>query len=615
MSKPPPSKIQDYAIIGNGRSAALISNHGSIDWLCWPRFDSASIFGAILDPIVGGHWSIRPATDSQTTRHYIDNTNVLQTTFTSESGRIVLTDFMPVTSEEKKRSVLWPEHELVRHVKCEQGEMGITVEFDPRLDYGRIIPKIKNTGKVGWRFESGRNVFILRSNGELTATEKKGLSANITLKAGDAITFSLTFSAEGPAVIPPLDDLVGEKLNLTIDWWRTWAAQSNYNGPYRREVVRSILVLKLLSYAPSGAIVAAPTTSLPEKIGGDLNWDYRFAWLRDAAFTVRALFGLGYRDDAEGFVNWLLHATRLTRPRLRVLYDVFGESPWAERVLDHLQGYADSSPVRVGNQARDQLQLDIYGEVVEAVGHFFGKTRRLDREMQQMLRQCGEYICRHWHEPDNGMWEYRDRRRHYTHSRLLCWVALDRLLQMHERGQIGGIPAKFKDEREKIRREIEERAWNDRLQTYTQELNGDELDANVLLLALHGFEKADSIRMRQTHQCLRQRLSPAPGLLYRDERSAARGEGTFALCSFWKVDFLSRGGGTMEEAHETLKNALAYANDLGLFAEEIDPTTGNPLGNFPQAFTHLGVINAALSLRAHEVARKDEGKERINELE
>jgi GH15 family glucan-1,4-alpha-glucosidase len=615
VSNPPPPKIQDYAIIGNGRSAALISNHGSIDWLCWPRFDSASIFGAILDPIVGGHWSIRPASDSQTTRHYIDNTNVLETTFTSESGRIVLTDFMPVTSEEKKRGILWPEHELVRQVKCEQGEMGITVEFDPRLDYGRIIPKIKDTARLGWRFDSGRNVFILRSDGDLTPTDKKGLSANITLKASDVITFSLTFSAEGPAVIPPLDDLVAEKLNLTIDWWRKWAAQSNYNGPYQREVVRSILVLKLLSYAPSGAIVAAPTTSLPEKIGGDLNWDYRFAWLRDAAFTVRALFGLGYREDAEGFVNWLLHATRLTRPRLCVLYDVFGESPRAERMLGHLQGHADSLPVRVGNQARDQFQLDIYGEVVEAVGHFFGKTRRLDHEMQQMLRQCGEYICRHWHEPDNGMWEYRDRRQHYTHSRLLCWVALDRLLQMHERGQIRGIPPKFKDAREKIRREIEERAWNDRLQTYTQELNGDEVDANVLLLALHGFEKADSIRMRQTHHCLRQRLSPAPGLLYRDEQSAARGEGAFALCSFWEVDFLARGGGTRDEARKIFKNALACANDLGLFAEEIDPTTSDPLGNFPQAFTHLGVINAALSLRAHEVAGKDEDKERINELE
>src|SRR5205823_6303207 len=398
------------------------------------------------------------------------------------------------------RSYLWPEHELLRLVKCTQGEVRITVEFDPRFDYGRLTPKVNNAGKLGWRIEVGATLFSLRSTVELTRSNGEGLSASLTLKAGDTIAFSLTFSAEAPAVVPQLGDVAADKLDLTMDYWRKWAAQSHYHGPYEREVVRSALALKLLSYAPSGAIIAAPTTSLPEKLGGNLNWDYRFAWLRDAAFTVRALFGLGYRDDAEAFVNWLLHATRLTRPRLRVLYDVFGEAPPDERVLDHLRGYAGSRPVRVGNQARDQFQLDIYGEVVDAVGHFSGKQRRLDREMQQMLRQCGRYVCEHWHEPDNGMWEYRDKRRHYTHSRLLCWVALDRLLQMHQRGQISRISgSKLKDARNKIRREIEEHAWNDSLQTYTQELDGEEVGANVLLLALHGFEKADSVRMRQTH--------------------------------------------------------------------------------------------------------------------
>jgi GH15 family glucan-1,4-alpha-glucosidase len=614
VTKPPPPKIQDYAIIGNGRSTALISNCGSIDWLCWPRFDSDSIFAAILDPIDGGHWSIQLPADSRSTRRYIDNTNVLQTVFASESAKIILTDFMPVTSEERKRTLLWPEHELIREVKCEQGEVALTVEFDPRLGYGRVIPKIKDTGKLGWRIEIGTIVFILQSSVELTPSGQTGLSACVTLRAGDVIAFSLTFAAEAPAVVPPLGGLIAEKLNLTIDWWRSWVAQSDYHGPYDREVIRSTLVLKLLSYAPSGAIIAAPTTSLPEKIGSDLNWDYRFAWLRDAAFTVRALFGLGYRDDAEGFVNWLLHATRLTRPRLRVLYDVFGETPSAEHVLGHLRGYADSRPVRVGNQARDQFQLDIYGEVVEAVGHFFRKERQLDHEMQQMLRQCGQYICEHWNEPDNGMWEYREKRRHYTHSRLLCWVALDRLLQMQKRGLVSRIPDKFKEAREKIRREIEQRAWNDRLQTYTQELDGNEVGANVLLLTLHGFEKADSMRMQQTYRCLRQRLSPAPGLLYRDEQSVTRGEGAFALCSFWEIDFLARGGATLEEAQTTFRKALGYANDLGLFAEEIDPKTGGSLGNFPQAFTHLGVINAALSLNARKFAAR-KGAKRQNELE
>jgi GH15 family glucan-1,4-alpha-glucosidase len=347
-------KIQDYALIGDGRSGALISNRGSIDWLCWPRFDSPSIFAALVDPKIGGAWSIRPAQGSEFSRRYITKTNVIETTFSNPSEKIVLTDFMPVASEEQKRQMLWPEHELIRHVKCEQGEMELIVDFNPRLDYGRACPEIKNAGKLGWRIESGTNVLTLRSDVELTPNTNKGLSARFRLRAGEIIAFSLTFSAEGPAVVPPLGESVPEKLNLTIDWWRSWAAQSNYRGPYERQVNRSALVLKLLSYAPSGAIVAAPTTSLPERIGGDLNWDYRFAWLRDASFTVHALFGLGYKDDAEAFVDWLLHATRLTRPELRVVYDVFGERPPPECELPELHGHVGSRPVRIGNAAIEQ---------------------------------------------------------------------------------------------------------------------------------------------------------------------------------------------------------------------------------------------------------------------
>src|SRR5205807_1634002 len=274
------------------------------------------------------------------------------------------------------------------------------------------------------------------------------------LRASESITFSLNFSEEGPAVLPPLGDAASERLKLTTDWWRNWIAQSNYHGPYERQVVRSALALKLLSYAPSGAIIAAPTTSLPERIGSYMNWDYRFAWLRDAAFTVHTLFGLGYKDDAEAFVNWLLHATNLTRPRLCVSYDVFGDRPPPERELAHFGGYLNSQPVRIGNAASEQLQLDIYGEVVEAVCHFFGKETP-DHEMQKMLRQCGQYVCEHWKEPDNGMWEERDERRHYTHSRLMCWVTLDRLVEMHECGRSSGFSVeKFKETRASIRREI-----------------------------------------------------------------------------------------------------------------------------------------------------------------
>jgi len=599
------SKIKDYAVIGNGRSAALVSKSGSIDWLCWPRFDSASIFAAIVDPQVGGHWSIRPSQASQVSRRYVDRTNVLETTFAGETGKIVLTDFMPVASEEKKRRLLWPEHELVRQIKCDEWSIEVIIELNPRLDYGRVTPKIKNAGKLGWRIDVGTKVFTLRSDvkfdgfnaSNLRDRQKQALAATVVLRAGESLAFSFSFSAEAPAVVPPLGQSTDEKLNLTIHWWRDWAAQSNYRGPDERAVVRSALVLKLLSYAPSGAIIAAPTTSLPERIGSDLNWDYRFAWLRDASFTVHALFGLGYKDDAEAFVDWLLHTTRLTRPRLRVVYDVYGESPPNERVLPHLQGNANSRPVRVGNAASEQFQLDVYGEVVEAVSHFIRERETLDRDVQKMLRQCAEYVCAHWHEPDNGIWEERDMLRHYTHSRLMCWVALDRILKMHARRQLHGIAVeKCQTERQRIREEIEMRGWNSKLAAYTQSFGSDVMDATALLLPYHGFEEASSQRMQQTYTRIRERLGPRRGLVYRYDHSKGRHEGAFAVCSFWEVDFLARSG-NLSEAREVFEASLAYANDVGLFAEEIDPETGDALGNFPQGFTHLGLINAALSLR------------------
>lgn len=595
------AKIQNYAAIGDGRSAALISNRGSIDWLCWPRFDSGSIFAALLDRERGGAWAIIPAGPAEIERQYIENTNVLETRFRAPSGTVVLTDFMAVTSEENKRRMLWPEHEIIRRVKCERGEASVHVDINPRPEYGLRPGVFKDAGRFGWRMEVDRNLLTLRSDAQLIPNGTGGLSGEIKLQAGETIAFSLTFANEAPATIPPLAGAVRDRLQLTIDWWQRWAAQAKYDGPYRRQVLRSALVLKLLSFAPSGAIIAAPTTSLPETIGSGFNWDYRFAWLRDASFTVRALFGLGYEDDAIAFVNWLLHTTRLTCPELRVLYDIYGERPCQERVLDHLRGYANSFPVRIGNAARDQFQLDVYGEVIDAVTHFIREGEPVDREMQQMLRHFGQYVCDHWREPDHGMWEYRGERHPYTHSRLLCWVAVDDLLRLHARGQIGGIDvARYKQVRGQVRCEIEEQAWNSNLNSYTEVLGGGTVDANLFVLPLQHFEEAGSERMRQTYRRIHEKLIPKPGLVYRNERSLEWREGAFALCSFWEIDFLARGGGTLEEAHQAFKAAMAYAHDIGLFAEEIDVKTGDALGNFPQAFTHLGVINAALSLSDRE---------------
>jgi GH15 family glucan-1,4-alpha-glucosidase len=612
------SKIQDYAVIGDGRSVALVSRDGCVDWLCWPRFDSPSLFGALLDREIGGCWSIAPTAAERIERRYVDRTNVLKTRFFTATGVAVLTDFMPAASEAEKRKRLWPEHELVRRVECDEGEVEIQSHFKPRPDYGRAKAFLRDCGKLGLRMEMGRVVMTLRSSVEMAALPDSGAAAHFGLRAGQSVDFSLTYSAEGPAVLAPLGDLISEKLALTVDWWQRWSDRVKYQGPFRDEVVRSALVLKLMSYAPSGAIIAAPTTSLPERIGGDLNWDYRFCWLRDAAFTARALFGLGFREEACAFVSWTLHATRLTRPKLQVLYDVYGGNRGKETELSHFKGYAGSRPVRVGNHAGVQFQLDVYGEVIEAVAHFVQSGGELDRETQKMLLHFGEYVCRNWQKPDSGIWESRAAGEHYTHSRLLCWVALDRLIDLHSQGKMGEIPVeKFMKSCEKIRTDIEERGWNASLGSYTQVLDGDTLDASVLLMAAHGFDEASSQRMQQTHRRIRERLSPAPGLLYRKEQSLAMGEGAFGISGFWDVDFLARGGGTLTDSEHAFRQATAYANDLGLFAEEIDPKSGDALGNFPQAFTHVGLINAALSLVEREERDKhgDAQRREVRDLE
>jgi GH15 family glucan-1,4-alpha-glucosidase len=332
-------------------------------------------------------------------------------------------------------------------------------------------------------------------------------------------------------------------------------------------------------------------------VGGNLNWDYRFCWLRDAALTVRALFGLGFPEEADAFVSWLLHSTRLTQPELRVLYDVHGNQPAPEHALEHLAGYRGSRPVRVGNGAAGQLQLDVYGEVVDAVFHFVRSGGTLDRETQRMLCAFGEYVCRNWQRPDDGIWEPRSGAGHNTHSRVLCWVALDRLLELHAKGHVQRAPVElFERNRTAIRADVEEHAWNPELGSYASRLGGAELDAALLLISWYGFEDAGSARMRATYHRIRERLGARDGLLYRYRSDDSPGEGAFGICSFWGAEALALGAGSADEARDTFERLCGFANDVGLFAEEIDPETGEAVGNFPQAFTHVGLINAALSL-------------------
>jgi GH15 family glucan-1,4-alpha-glucosidase len=588
--------IGDYAVIGDGRSAAIVGRDGSIDWLCWPRFDSPAIFGAILDP-AAGRWRIAPVGSFRAERQYIRDTNVLQTRFETATGTLVLTDLMPVADEQEKDRSLMPEREILRLIQCERGEVELELVFDPRPGYGLRKGRLRSAGRLGVRVEIGAGLLVLRSDISLQIESDGVARGRARLSAGAAAHATLTFASDGPAVLPPLGEWSRAALERTVVWWRGWVSQLRYDGPRREAVIRSALALKLMVFAPSGAVVAAPTTSLPERIGGPLNWDYRFCWLRDASLTVRALFGLGYPDEAHAFISWLLQATRLTQPELRVLYDVHGNPPPPERILDRLSGYRGSRPVRIGNAAMAQRQLDVYGEVIDAVTHFVREGGTLDRSSERLLCALGEYVCRHWDQPDEGIWEPRSGRRNNTHSRVLCWTALDRLLQLHAQDHLRDAPVgRLLENREAIRRQVETHAWNSELQSYVAQLDGEELDATLLLLAWYGFQAADSERMRSTYRRIRERLGAGDALLYRYHTGDSPGEGAFGVCCFWAAEYLALGGGTVEEAQDLFERLCDYANDVGLFAEEIDPTSGAALGNFPQGFTHIGLINAALSL-------------------
>jgi GH15 family glucan-1,4-alpha-glucosidase len=597
------NKIQDYALIGNCRSAALVSRHGAIEWLCWPHFDSQPIFASLLDDS-RGQWSVTPLESHRTYRRYIDNTHVLQTTFLTLNAQVTLTDVMPVLSEEEKKNVLTPEHEILRKLECVQGQMEFKFQF---FLSGRHFHCKNRT--LGIRTKVNGGILILRSNIELNWS-MAGLEQQFTIREGDVFYFSLSFSTEAPAVLSVLDQTTEDTVGRSIRWWEGFARGIHYQGPYRETVVRSALVLKLMSHAPSGAIIASPTTSLPEKIGGNLNWDYRYCWLRDASLTTHALVNIGLHEEAQAFVNWLLHATNLTRPKLKVLYDIYGRHPHPEKTLSQFKGYLDSRPVRIGNSAVRQEQLDIYGEVIGASVNILTDAQEIDRETQQMIKELGDYICQHWDEEDAGMWEVRGVKEHYTHSLLLCWAGLNGLMELHAKGLLQKLPNKIEDVHQRITQALD-LAWNENLQAYAATLRGEGIDANALLLPWYKFIAADDIRMRQTYQCIKQELASSNGLLYRNRN---QDEGVFILCSLWAVEFLALGGGALEEAEELFEYILSFANDVGLISEELDPATRDLLGNFPLAFSHSGVINAAVAIekrRAKESIETHAGKARV----
>ncbi|GAC1694968.1 MAG: glycoside hydrolase family 15 protein [Gemmatimonadaceae bacterium] len=504
-----------------------------------------------------------------------------------------------MSSEAEKREQLRPQHQILRSVECTAGEIAIDIVYAPRPDYARAIPRLESRGSLGVRCEHAGDMLTLRSEIPLAVsgdrTEARGRAV---LRNGDLRYLALAFSAGEPAVLPQLGRAAGAQIATSIQWWERWAAACTYRGPYRDAVLRSALVLKLMAYAPSGAIIAAPTTSLPEWPGGVRNWDYRYCWLRDASFTLQVLADIGYPEEASAFFSWLLHATRITWPSLQILYDVYGEPGVEEEELTHLAGYAGSRPVRIGNAAEKQLQLDVYGEVLDAAYQYVVRGGAMDRSTTRMLVGFGETVCRRWREPDEGIWEVRSGPRHNTYSKAMCWVALDRLLKLHESGRLRLDAARFAAERDAIRVEVETRGYNAEIGSYVSVLDGDTVDASLLRLARLGYADPKSPRMRATQEVVRRRLG-RNGLIYRylpvGDDGLPPGEGAYGITSFWAADAQALAG-DVAGAEATFERVLAYANDVGLFAEQIDPENGTALGNFPQAFTHVGLVDAALTL-------------------
>lgn len=595
-------KIEDYTLIGDSCAAALVSKYGSIDWCCIPNFNSPSIFSAVLDYQKGGRFSIIPKTDFESSQCYIENTNVVETHFETDSGKVCLTDVFCVREEEQKKRRLFPDHEILRVISCDAGHIPLQLHFEPRIFYGKKPARLKILKNTGFQFLWREHIFVF----QMTLPEKmvkvhndqSTITASFTIKKGQKILFSLSYSSQSPAIVPELLITGANRMTESIRFWQDMMKNFSYSGFAEDRVRRSLLTLKLLAHAPSGAIVAAPTTSLPEEIGGDRNWDYRYCWLRDASFTIRVLIRLGFEEEAKAFLNWILHATQLTRPRIQVVYSLFGHSRLKEKKLEWLEGYRRSAPVRIGNDAHDQIQLDVYGEVLDAFYSFSELEPKFDRNTRRFLIGLGKTICKIWNKPDNGIWEARKPPKHYTHSMVMAWVGLDRIIKLSKKYEWESSPVKtFQEVAHRIRLEIEEKGYNEKLQSYTQVFHGDALDASLLTLPLVGFCEAISPRMKSTLNSIARSLERNK-LIYRYMiADGVRGdESTFGICTFWYIENLAKSG-NIQKAKEYFETIWQFASPTGLLSEEMDATEKELLGNYPQGFSHIGLINAAMSIQ------------------
>jgi GH15 family glucan-1,4-alpha-glucosidase len=598
MDRYPP--IADHGLIGDLQTAALVSSQGTVDWWCVPRFDSPSVFASLLDRDRGGHWRIAPTDPDHVVKQlYFPDSAVLVTRFMTAGGVGELLDFMPIDRPEQASD----RHRLVRLVRCVRGKISFEIECAPRFDYGRQPHKLEMT-EHGAVFHAGTLSLTLHGFGR-GAMRREGddVRGTLALEAGDAGGVILESAAGGPPRTLTTDELTG-LMEQTARFWRHWLRQSTYTGRWREMVARSAITLKLMTYAPTGALVAAPTAGLPEQVGGERNWDYRFTWVRDASFSVHALLGLGFTEEALGFAQWLGNRVREATGAvndsgpLRLMFRVDGSSDLKEETLDHFEGYAGSSPVRIGNDASGQLQLDIIGEAVDAIYLGDQHNIRIGHPGWSYLQRVVGWLSENWDQPEEGIWETRGGRKDFTYGRLMSWVAFDRMIRLA--GELGR-PAdldRWMTERDNIYRQIMEKGWNPKRGAFVQHYGSEVLDASLLIMPLVGFVVPTDPMWLSTLDAMDRELV-SDSLVYRYNPSASpdglRGsEGTFSMCTFWYVDALARSG-RLEQARLAFEKMQTYANHVGLFAEEIG-LTGEQLGNFPQAFTHLSLINAAVNL-------------------
>ncbi|MGH7962767.1 MAG: glycoside hydrolase family 15 protein [Candidatus Binatia bacterium] len=582
-----PSRIEEYALIGDCETAALVARDGSIDWLCFPRFDAGACFAALLGTPENGRWLLAPAGDVRhIRRRYREGTLILETEYETDDGAVTLIDWMP------PRTIM---PDVVRMVVGKRGQVRMRMELIIRFDYGWIVPWVRRTDR-GIRAIAGPDTLYCRTNIALRG-EDLHTTADFIVSAGQRIPFELTWT---PTHRPEPDEKEAEQsLRDTETWWREWSDRCTYQGEWREAVLRSLITLKALTYPQTGGVVAAATTSLPEQLGGVRNWDYRYCWLRDATFMLYALMTGGYTEEARAWREWLINAVAGSPSKIQILYGLAGERRLTELELNWLPGYEGASPVRIGNAASDQHQLDVYGEVMDAL--YLARRAGLEpsENAWQVQRALMQFLETGWDKPDEGIWEVRGPRRHFTHSKVMAWVAMDRAIKSVENLGLSGSVDQWRRLRQEIHDQVWREGFNAELNSFVQYYGSKEVDASLLMLPLVGFLPATDARMQGTVQLIQQRLM-RDGFVDRyptmpEVDGLPPGEGAFLLCTFWLADNLTLQG-RYAEAREIFERLLALRNDVGLLSEEYDPKTRRLVGNFPQAFSHVGLINTARNL-------------------